>query len=124
MYDVAKKRLICFDTTTDKQTVDAQCYSGKGVDQNKTSSENLKMKGPIPRGWWDIKSGYAHPKLGNPTFNLDPHADTDTFDRDLFRLHADNLRGDNSASEGCIVCSRAVREQIRRMGSGGTLLVR
>lgn len=115
---------MCFDTKTDKQTVNAQCYAGYGDDRNNPKSQNLKNRGPIPQGWWDIGRGYPHPELGNPTFNLDPQAGTDSFTRDAFRIHADNARGDRSASKGCIVCNRSVREQVQRMGPGGTLLVR
>ena len=39
-----------------------------------------------------------------------------------FLLHGDNSQGDQSASQGCNICSRATREAIDYAG-GGTLIV-
>jgi RHS repeat-associated protein len=122
MYSQSSGKFDCFDKTTDKHTIGATCYSGSGASRDKPADQCVKDKGPIPGGWWNIGSGYNHPELGNPTFNLDPQTGTDTCLRDLFRIHADNSLGNFSASGGCIVCSKQVRDQLKN-GGGGDLWV-
>lgn len=89
-------------------------YSGFGPGKNNVDFENVKEVGPIPRGHYVLGWAYTHPKLGPVVFNLTPTKDTNTFGRDLFRIHGDNK--DHTASHGCIIQGRLVREHIRDTG--------
>ena len=44
--------------------------------------------------------------------SLTPQAGTDTFERDLFRIHGDNAT--NDASQGCVILNRTIRNQINQ----------
>jgi uncharacterized protein RhaS with RHS repeats len=125
MYSQASGRFSCFDNDgKGKQVIDDPgCYAGNGASKNNPADQCKKDQGPLPRGWYDIGQGY-NSRLGNPTFKLDPQAGTNmcTPLRDNMRIHADRLSNPGSASDGCIVCSKKTRDQLRR-GGGGTLLV-
>jgi uncharacterized protein RhaS with RHS repeats len=125
MYSQSSGKFTCFDNDgKGKQVIDGKCYSGNGPGLNNPKDQCVPFSGPLPRGWYDIGQG-RDGKLGKPMFNLDPQPGTNmcTPVRNLMRIHADNGQGNNSASDGCIVCkSRELRNQLRR-GGGGTLLV-
>jgi RHS repeat-associated protein len=92
-------------------------YSGHDEGVNTPDMQSVPFVGPIPQGTYAIGEAYYHKRpdgsgLGPVTMNLDPNKATDTFDRDLFRIHGDNGRGDKSASEGCIVLPRKTRDRI------------
>jgi RHS repeat-associated protein len=126
MYSQSSGRLTCFDDGgAGKQKIDDPgCYAGKGKSKNNPKDECAKDRGPLPRGWYDIGAGYNHPGLGNPTFNLNPQSGTNmcTPLRDNMRIHADSSSHPGQASDGCIVCKKSTRDQLRR-GGGGALLV-
>lgn len=125
MYSQSSGRFSCFDNDgKGKQVIDDPgCYAGNGPSKNNPADQCKKDQGPLPRGWYDIGSGYNH-RLGNPTFKLDPQSGTNmcTPLRDNMRIHADKMSSPGNASDGCIVCSKKTRDQLQR-GGGGTLLV-
>lgn len=91
-------------------------YAGRGVDRNRSDSESVKTRGPLPRGSYVIGDPRNHPVLGPLAYPLTPRNDVYTFGRSGFFIHGDNAKGDDSASYGCIVASRPVREAIRALG--------
>jgi len=84
-------------------------YSGFGEGKNNPSLEATKMVGPIPDGKYKIGKAYKHAKLGPVTMNLDPIGHN-SLGRSAFRIHGDNGKG--TASHGCIILPRKVREAI------------
>jgi len=103
-------------------------YSGKSRGKNNPALQGLRGVGPIPTGRW-LMTGVVmkHPKLGPYVIRLDkidskPGDDTDEVTgRGAFRIHGDNATG--TASEGCIILPRAVREQMWRSGDRGIEVV-
>jgi hypothetical protein len=87
-------------------------YSGHGEGLNNPAVERVPSVGPIPRGRWTIGAPYDSSSTGPYTLRLTPDSSTDTFGRSAFRIHGDNRLGDRSASHGCIVLPRVVRELI------------
>lgn len=87
-------------------------YSGHGEGLNNPALQHAPSVGPIPRGLWTIGSPYDSSSTGPFTLRLHPEPDTDVFGRSAFRIHGDNRLGDRSASHGCIVLARIVREAI------------
>jgi RHS repeat-associated core domain len=87
-----------------------QGYSGTGEGRNNTAMQNVPNVGLTPQGTYDIGPAYNHRNLGPMTMNLTPQSGTNTFGRDLFRIHGDNTRHD--ASEGCAIAPPNVRQQI------------
>ena len=71
------------------------------------------MHGPIPRGKWEIGAFFDDPGgKGQVVAHLTPCDGTETFGRSGFLIHGDNSALNHSASEGCIVAPRVIREQI------------
>lgn len=87
-------------------------YSGRGVHLNRPDAQQLVGQGPIPRGTWIIQKARYHDRLGPVSIPLAPLDGRDTFGRSGFYIHGDNRRGDKSASSGCIILSRAMRDMI------------
>lgn len=100
------------DNKTGERTYIGTGYSGRGKGLNNPKLQNKQNVGPIPVGTYNIGAAYTHDTLGPITMNLDPREGTNTFDRDKFRIHGDNSKGNKSASHGCIVLPRKIRQQI------------
>jgi len=86
-------------------------YAGKGAAKNDPTKENVPYSGPIPRGKYKIGAAYKHNSLGPIVMNLDPIGHN-ALGRKLFRIHGDNATG--TASEGCIIMPRFVRDKISK----------
>lgn len=97
----------------------AKGYSGAGEGRNNPELEHVRQVGPIPRGRWKIGSPRNSKAIGPyvlPVFAVDGqlddvHARTR---RSAFRIHGDNRTG--TASKGCIILARPIREQIWKSG--------
>lgn len=91
-------------------------YSGHGLGLNNPDYQSVHNVGPIPVGRWKLSPAYHHLHLGPVCINIDPIAGTETFGRSLFRIHGeDKDPAFASASHGCIVLPRPIREQINDM---------
>jgi len=102
-------------------------YSGSpcGDGLNNPDAEDIKDVGPIPRGIYTIGTPYKHPKKGPVTMELDP-GQTLISNRDQFLIHGDSTKYPNSysASEGCIVLDRFIREEIANSGDNELRVVK
>jgi len=96
-------------------------YAGNGAGLNNPAMQNVPNVGPLPQGAYNIGPQHNNPNTGPATMNLNPAPGTNTFGRNAFRMHGDNAQGDHSASEGCIIMNRDVRNQVNN--SGDTSLV-
>ena len=91
-------------------------YSGKGVGKNNPNMEQVKNVGPIPRGNYTIGPAYTHPNKGPIAMNLTPNDHTTTYGRSYFMIHGDSRVHPGSASEGCIILTRDIRNRIDTSG--------
>ena len=87
-------------------------YSGHDAGVNNPALEADAGIGPIPQGMWKIGPAHLSPHTGPLTMNLDPVAPNTAHGRSLFRIHGDNSSGNRSASRGCIILGRALRQAI------------
>jgi hypothetical protein len=87
-------------------------YSGHGDAINDSSKEAMPAHGPIPRGRWLMDGVYNSAKVGPFAIILDPAPGTNAFGRSGFRVHGDNAKGDQSASEGCVIVPRNIRDDM------------
>lgn len=85
-------------------------YAGHGVGRNHPEMESVASVGPLPCGVYTIGPAFTHPKTGPLTMRLFPDADNQMFGRSGFLMHGDNPT--HTASEGCIVIGRMVRQQV------------
>lgn len=97
-------------------------YSGHAEGINAPDMQHVRSIGPIPRGMWKITAPYNSDTTGPYTMKLlakdaapgdDTHQPTG---RGSFRIHGDNSKGDRSASHGCLIFSRTIREKIWNSG--------
>ncbi len=92
-------------------------YSGAGAGKNNPAMEKEPNVGPIPRGDWTIVGPPVNTQDHGPyVLKLEPDAATETFGRAGFLLHGDSRQAPGSASHGCIVMPRTVREQVWNSG--------
>lgn len=87
-------------------------YSGHAEGKNNPGMQNVHDIGPIPRGFWHIGPAHDDPHTGPITMDLIPYPGTETFSRDLFRIHGDSKSDPGNASHGCIILPRNIREMI------------
>lgn len=97
-------------------------YAGHGDGLNNPAFERIRGIGPLPAGVWKIGKAYKHDTLGPVCMNLKPVGHF-AFNRKYFRIHGDNSRGDKSASHGCIILPRVVRERISNSGDDDLTVV-
>ncbi len=125
-YNQATGQLICIDNDTYRQTVNEQCYSGAPGAVNDPSQQNVPNVGPIPRGDYNIETGVGNRGTGPQSLPLTPTSKNKQFpstrDPGSFLIHGDNSQGNQSASQGCIICTRSTRNTINNAG-GGSLQV-
>lgn len=108
---------LCLVDTTGKVTYYATGYSGRGQGLNNPDDQAISFVGPIPQGSYTIGAPYHNTQTGPITMDLTPEDGTDTFGRDLFRIHADNKSQNFTASEGCIIINEPdIRTQIWNSG--------
>ncbi len=95
-------------------------YSGNGEGLNNPDMQNVPNTGPIPRGTYTINQQQDNTTNSGTnlpaSMRLTPNDGTDTFGRGGFLIHGDNANGNQSASEGCIILNRNVRNAIGNSG--------
>ncbi len=91
-------------------------YSGLGNAKNAPEFQNVHDGGPIPQ--WAYVIGAPHDSQTHGPFVLPliPLKETNVFGRDAFLIHGDSLHTPGSASHGCIIMSRAIREKVWQSG--------
>ena len=93
-------------------TFEGQGYSGHGDGLNNPAVEADQGIGPIPAGAWTIGPAIDPPDhLGPMAMPLTPNG-FDPHGRSAFFMHGDNSLGNESASHGCIVMGRAIRQAV------------
>lgn len=89
-------------------------YSGHGDGLNNPEMSNVKSTGPLPAGWYTIGIAYKNKTKGELTMNLTPDRTNEMYGRNFFELHGDNKLMNKTASDGCIILARMLRDQISR----------
>jgi Tlde1 domain len=87
-------------------------YSGAQPYVNDPLAEARVNEGPIPTGSYTIFPGYDHDNLGPQALPLGPSPMNNMHERSDFYIHGDTPEGDQTASKGCIILSRATRDLI------------
>ena len=109
VYDQSNGNLYLADNE-DARSFVATGYSGAPDHVNRTESEGLIAKGPIPRGVWRMDPPTNHVRLGPVAIGLEAADPKTALKRSGFFVHGDNQRVDGSASTGCIILDRATRD--------------
>jgi hypothetical protein len=92
------------------------CFGYSGAEpngKNKPNMESVVDVGPIPCGYYTITGPpYDDPKHGQFVLKLIPNPTNQMFGRSGFLMHGDNKNTPGTASLGCIIFPRNVRERI------------
>jgi len=91
-------------------------YSGREEAKNQPDLDSLKDRGPIPKGTWTVGPPFDGGTHGPFCLRLIPDHDTVTHGRDGFLVHGDSIRAPGTASHGCVILPRAVREEVWNSG--------
>lgn len=94
-----------------------QGYSGFDLGRNNPEMQATHDIGPIPQGEWIIIGPPFNSTAHGPfILKLDPAPVTNTFGRSGFLMHGDSVSSPGTASKGCIVMPRSVREHVWNTG--------
>ena len=92
-------------------------YSGApGVGKNNPLEQAVHNIGPIPQGKYAIGPPHDTDKHGPYVLRLTQDPANQMFGRDGFLMHGDSVHAPGTASEGCIIMPRNVREQVWESG--------
>ena len=95
-------------------------YAGNGSNLNNPAGQSQPNSGPVPQGDYSIGPQRNSPNTGRGIMDLIPYPTNNMFGRSAFQIHGDNSRGDQSASNGCMILPRNIRDLIG--GSGDNRL--
>jgi len=87
-------------------------YSGQGEGKNNPAMESVHNVGPIPKGRYVIEAPHDTSTHGPYVLTLSPDAANVMHERSGFLVHGDSLKAPGTASEGCIILARKLRERI------------
>lgn len=87
-------------------------YSGHGDGKNSEQMQHVPNVGPIPQGHYTIGKPFDSPSHGPFAMHLEPFPQNQMFGRSGFLIHGDSVKLPGSASEGCIILGRNVRQAV------------
>lgn len=91
-------------------------YSGQPECKNDVTKCDMHNHGPIPPGQYDIGEPVDTATHGPFVLTLSPHAENEMYGRSGFLIHGDSVVHPGTASQGCIILPRAVREAVHASG--------
>jgi hypothetical protein len=92
-------------------------YSGFDNGKNNPAMQAVADVGPIPQGEWTITGPPFNTKEHGPfVLRLEPSSATNTFGRNGFLIHGDSIKAPGTASKGCVIMPRTIREQVWNSG--------
>jgi hypothetical protein len=97
-------------------------YSGNGEGKNNPEMESLSNVGPIPKGKYTLGKPYNSTKVGKFAIPLLPYPENEMYGRSAFMIHGDSIKEPGTASHGCIILQRHIREAINN-GTDKILIV-
>lgn len=105
-FDRSKGRI----SYTDGQ--DYTAYSGFGDGKNNVQMQDVQNVGPIPAGSYTILFPRTTVSHGPYVLPLVPDPANEMFGRSGFLIHGDSIENPGTASHGCVIVARSVREAI------------
>jgi hypothetical protein len=92
-------------------------YSGFGDGVNNRAEEMDADIGPVPHGNYTIEPFFDDPGGKGPMVaHLEPAPENTMFGRTGFMIHGDNAAMNRTASHGCIIFARDIRQKISDSG--------
>lgn len=91
-------------------------YAGKGEHKNKHESQSVVGMGPLPVGRYTLNAPRTSAKTGPYAMDLTPAKENVMFGRSAFQMHGDSIKAPGTASSGCIIMPRNIRELVWNSG--------
>lgn len=91
-------------------------YSGAGDGKNNPAMQDVHNVGPIPVGRYTIGEPCDTQTHGPYVLRLTPDEGNEMCGRAGMLIHGDSVAHPGTASQGCIIMARAVREQVWNSG--------
>lgn len=91
-------------------------YAGAGDGKNNPDMQGVHNVGPLPVGRYTICAPCDTQTHGPYVLRLTPDAKNDMCGRAGFLIHGDSVQHPGTASQGCIIMPRAVRERVWNSG--------
>ena len=92
-------------------------YAGHGTGVNDPAMQDQHNVGPVPQGKYTIGPSEDRPNsIGAFALPLTPDPANQMFGRTAFFIHGDNMQMNHTASDGCIVIARTVRNLVASSG--------
>jgi RHS repeat-associated protein len=82
--------------------------------KNNPAMQYVPNVGPIPQGTYQVGTPYNSKKTGAFSIPLAPAQSNNMQGRSAFLMHGDSIRNPGTASEGCIVFPRGVRDEVNK----------
>lgn len=98
-------------------------YAGNGPDKNNKDSAHIIKKGPLPCGLYLIGDPQNVRHMGLYVLHLRPVQTEYMKGRSAFYIHGDSITRPGTASEGCIILPRNIRNIIASSGINLLLVV-
>jgi Protein of unknown function (DUF2778) len=111
IYEIATGRL--YDAAG---AIAATGYSGDPSHKNDPQSVSLHDQGPIPPGRYEINPPVETVTHGPFVLPLAPDVGNQMFGRSGFLMHGDSIVAPGTASEGCVIMPRTIRELVWASG--------
>lgn len=112
--------MINYEISTGKLSKDGAAlgtgYSGQPSCKNDPAKCDQHNEGPIPPGRYMIGDPIDTPTHGPYVLRLSPDAANEMHGRSGFLIHGDSAARPGTASQGCIILPRAVREAVHASG--------
>ncbi len=89
-------------------------YSGAGEGKNNPAMETVRDVGPIPKGCYFVGPPHDTAEHGPFVLTLTPDPSNEMHGRAGFLVHGDSKANPGTASKGCIILRRSVRELIAK----------
>lgn len=105
------------------KSVVATGYAGYDKGKNNSQMEHVRNVGPIPRGEYEIQVPRNSSRTGPYVLPLTPKGHN-ALGRTDFQIHGDSRSNPGSASNGCIILPRAIREKIWKSGNKKLIIVK
>jgi hypothetical protein len=87
-------------------------YAGAGEGKNNPAMQDVQNVGPLPVGKYTIGEPSDTKTHGPYVLHLTPDPENEMFGRSGFLIHGDSVVQPGTASEGCMIFSRTVRERV------------
>lgn len=98
-------------------------YAGYADHKNQPESERYKNLGPLPRGLYRMLAPVTSQRTGPYTLRLIPDKTTQMYGRSGMAIHGDSKKFPGTASNGCIILPRTIRETIWKSGDKGLMVI-